>query len=622
MDLQWEISYFDPNGNALFSNTRESGWHRTDNRYFHPELGLEFQAEFSTGFSGSEQLTVRTDSICENLANRFRTLTPLGETILGYEGETGTLLLPYGSGLLCHTRGKEPAEYLLSIFSERKWQATWGNMALWGYFSGGRASLAIIEGGKFETDLRLRTNWGRNHEYRLDPVISLREIPDEALLNENITICFATIPGDWKAIAHFYRSYNLTVRKLPRLVDKIENNPAIAYSIGALTVRCRMCVKPLPPKIYEQRPENEPTPRIFMKFNDVTTIAREFRRQNVGPVEFNLVGWNHGGHDGAFPQLFPAAKVCGGNSALNQTTKDISHLGYAVSLHDNYNDGYTLANNFNFDDVCHSTGEYGGPVVGGGRLGGGQGYRICAEKAIGYAERNFTEIKQRLPEISGAYYVDVLSIIPMKKCYHPGHPLDRRGNADAYKKIIGMQHHEFGVAMSEGARDWAFPELDRAYMVYNNFDTGYPFVDQHVPMFQMVYHGFFLYNNSRSGVNAWPGSTDYIFNYAWGGVPIVYFHHLFNPAWSSAGGWSRDLTFETQEKLTRDTTVIRKMSDDVVRFAPLQTEFLDDVVHHSATLIESCFSGGKRLWTNLSDKEVVTPNGQKVAQFDFEIQNE
>lgn len=581
-------------------------------------LGLEFSYRFESTPWGT-LLVIPADSLGENGSSKFASITFCNPEFTGREGDGGEFFIPYGSGYLTRTSGHKAGEYLLAIFNERSWQVTWGNMPVYGFFRDGLCRIGLIEGGKLDADLRLRTARGEQKSYSLDPVFNIRHDVNEPKLDEDMTILFAEVPGNWKEAAKWYREYNRNVRKLKTIAGRVQEEPDLEYSTKSLTVRCRIAVKPLPAQILEQRPENEPKPRVFLTYDNVKTIAEEFHKQGVGPAEFNLVGWNHGGHDGAFPQLFPTCDGCGSEDELRGLINRINELGYHISLHDNYYDGYTLARNFNFDDVCRGFGEYGGPMIGGGRLGGGQAYRVCPEKAVHYAKNNFEEVSRRLPGLRGPYFVDVISIIPMKSCSHPQHPIDRRGNSEYYKQILKLQHDTFGLSMSEGGRDWAMPELDRTYMVYNLDKVTEEFCDEHVPFFQMVYHGFLLYNNCRLFINATPGSRGYAENLAWGGLPLLYYHHIFNPSWNADSGWGLDLTFEGPEKLAEDVAVFKKMSTDVMALASTQQAFMEDFIRHGNDLTETVYSNGLHLVVNTGANDLTAPDGANVPAGGYHI---
>lgn len=615
MNCSFEITYFTQNGPKGFAASGEFYFGKAGT-WKCSESGLSFSYHFEPSEAGI-RLVIPEASLREEGECKFASIIFRNSGFLGHEGDGSELFIPYASGYLTRSAGHDCAEYLLGIFNERAWQVTWGNMPLYGFFQDGHCRIGLIEGGKLDADLRLRTAWGETKEYSLDAVFNIRQDANQSALDEDMSILFAEFPGNWKKAAQWYRKYNLEVRKLRTIAERVATEPDLEYSTKSLTVRCRMAVKPLPAQILEQRPENEPKPRVFLTYDNIREIAEEFRRQGVGPSEFCLVGWNHGGHDGAFPQLFPTAEGCGNENELRNLIGQINELGYHISLHDNYYDGYTLAQNFNFDDVCREFGEYGGPMVGGGRLGGGQAYRICPKQAVGYARTNFEEVARRLPGLHGPYFVDVISIIAMKSCSHPQHRIDHRDNCDYYKEILKLQHDVFGLSMSEGGRDWALPELDRTYMIYNLDKPAEKFCDEHVPFFQMVYHGIILYNNCRLFINTWPGSREYAENLAWGGLPMLYYHHIFNPAWNSSGGWSLDLTYEGPEKLAKDVAVFKRMSDDVVKLAPLQQAFLEDFIHHENGVTETVYSNGTHLFVNMEKHATKTPDGELVPSGGF-----
>ena len=154
------------------------------------------------------------------------------------------------------------------------------------YLSGssgdGRCQIGLLEEGRFDADLRLRTAYGVEKSYALDPVLYIRQEPLEPAAGGDRTLLLAEVEGDWRAAAKWYRRYNLEVRKLPTIAERVRTEPNLAYSTRSLTIRCRMAVKPLPTQILVQRPENEPAPRVFLTFDNVREIAEEFARQGSG----------------------------------------------------------------------------------------------------------------------------------------------------------------------------------------------------------------------------------------------------------------------------------------------------------------------------------------------------
>jgi hypothetical protein len=175
----------------------------------------------------------------------------------------------------------------------------------------------------------------------------------------------------------------------------------------------------------------------------------------------------------------------------------------------------------------------------------------------------------------------------------------------------------FGGFQSEGARDWALPELDRAYCVASTTDAPSPLIDERVPIFPMVYHGFLIYNSFRSGINSFPGDEVYLQNIAYGGSPIVYYHHIHNPVWSAADGIAKDLTFVDAEKLAVDVARIKRITDDLDKLSPLQTSTIESFAQLSPTLTETTYANGARVLVNYADAACEIAPGQVVPPRDF-----
>ncbi len=617
--MEIEVLCLNARGEERCSCISECGWVFSDGICRNDSLGIVFRCEEIPNEEGFE-VRIPRESIQESGEWKIREITVFSGLTVGKEGDGGALVLPVCTGILCRTEGHDPGEYRVQVFAEQEYNPYWSNMPIFGAYADGKAALGIVKGGKYDFDICLRTAFGPERMYSVDPVFMVRDYYDEEPIQEDISIQYSSMNGDWRELARFYRKWNVRTRNLPTIEEKIrkENNTVLEYASRAITMRFRLAVKPLPCTVYEQTPETEPVPNIYMTFENVSSVLKEFRRQNVGPVECCLVGWNHGGHDGAFPQLLPVEEHCGGEKELRKTLETARETGYPLSFHDNYYDGYTLADNFDFDDVCADHGPFKTPVrSNAGIVAGGRAYRVCAEKAATkYAVRNLHEIHEKF-DICGSYFSDVISIIGLHKCYHVAHPLDRAGNAKYYKEIMALKHRLFSSSMSEGARDWALPELDRAFELANVVDHVLPYADEHVPFFQMVYHGFVIYNNYREGINAWPGEEAYLRNLSYGGMPLLYFHHVFHPEWTAAGGWAADLKFTTREALEKDVARIRKITDDMDCLKEIRFAFLDDFIRHSDTLTETVYSNGRRLFVNYASEPAVLKDGSRVEPRNF-----
>ncbi len=518
--------------------------------------------------------------------------------VKGRENDGSEIILPVDNGILCRTKQKIRAKYLIPLFYPFTYP-TLCNMPLFGIVhKNADAVAAIVEGGAFDATLLVMTSW--EGVYSVDVVFSIRDFKDEKPVGEDMSIRYKLLKGEdasWEGIGRYYRQYNLNVRKLPALKDKMKNNPALEYAAKAVCLRCRMGVKQLPTPILEQTPENQPPLKVYMTFKDIRKIIDEFVKQGVGPTEICLVGWNYSGHDGAFPQLFPVEEKFGGMKELRKIVEYSHKQGYPLSLYDNYHDAYSLADTFNPEYIVL---QHDGTRVKGPRYAGGQSYILCGRCA--YEKYAVKSIKQTAAlGIRGTYYIDEITGFAPRKCYDPRHPLSRRDNITWWKKIMKEAQGYFGSSHSEGGRDWAFPETDRVYCVSARPDTSAPYIDEHIPLYQIVYHGSVIYNTFRSAVNTFTGNNTYLLNISYGGMPIVYYHHIHNPAWSSTEGIAHDLTYGGPEKTMEDTALIKHMTDDILRISHLMTEFIEHYIRHSPELTETVFSNGESIYANFSD---------------------
>lgn len=100
-------------------------------------------------------------------------------------------------------------------------------------------------------------------------------------------------------------------------------------------------------------------------------------------------------------------------------------------------------------------------------------------------------------------------------------------------------------------------------------------------------------------------------------MPIVYYHQIFNPAWTAADGWDRDLIFGDAEKLKYDVTRIKRVTDDVAKCSKLQTEFIENFITHSLTLTEKVFPDGSSVFVDYGDQPYASGCGHMVPPRDF-----
>ena len=610
-----ELSWFDAGG-KVHETRLENGclWKNSGSRWTSGKLGIEFDLD-AEETELLQTARVPYTSIRESGECRLRSITLLPSRLAASEGEDAAILLPCDLGVLCKTVGKDPAEYTLPGFCAKQWPPYVMSTLTTALLKGNRAQSMIVNGAELRAELRLRTNWGEDGEYSVSACFRLRETPSDPLPAESPAVRIRAFPEGLGSLLADCRKDLMLRKHFVPLAEKAGKSPEIADSIRSICIRMRMATKPVPSPVPEQTPENEPEVRVLMTFDDAIRIAEECAAQGIEHLDFTFVGWNRGGHDGAFPQLFPVEKKIGGEEAMFRAIRRIQSLGYRVGVHDNYIDTYTLADNLDRSDWMLDS--EGHPVTGE-CWGGGHAYLCCPERALKhYLPENLANLKRF--GLNGAYYVDVISLLNLRPCCNPEHPLTPEQAAESYKKILKAQHDFTGVSMSEGIREWSMPELDRAYAIGNTpeIHRNLPFADESYPLVPLLFHGFVLYNACRTTINACPGTELYLQNIAAGGLPLIYFHQRFRLCAAPLNSGSDDFTVAPPEKLRREAVTLKRIADDTRRIAPLQTLFLSGFTRLSPTLSRTEFENGTSLYVNWSDEPVSSPEGIPVPAKDF-----
>lgn len=580
-------------------------------------------------FSFPVRISVRGDVLTINIPAadvaetgqaRLKSLRLLPRFGAAKEGDEGHLVIAQQSGALCNYRDKQPAEQLVNVYQS----ICQCPMPLFGLVRDAGALGGIVTSGQYDTQFCISTAWGAEKQYAIDPIFTLRSFAKERRLPDDLTVEYHFLPPDaasWQGVGKRYREYNFDHRGVKPLRQRAAASPALAYSAGALQVRIRLGVKPVPPEIKEQTPENEPPIRVFCTFARVRDIFDEFHRQGVNQAEFCLVGWNRGGHDGRYPQIFPVEPELGGEVELRKTIRHGQSLGYQVVAHDCYYGAYRISEDWSEDYLRK---EENGKPRKGGAWGGGQSYNICLSRADElFARRDLPRIRKL--GFQGTHYSDVLSIIGPRPCYDAQHLETRREDAEAAVRILARAREIFGGVQSEGSLDFAAAVLDRA--LYVDCDkwaplVDKPYVDVRVPLYESVYHGVLLYNLSTELVNSEPGEASYLRNIEYGGSPLAYFygHFLLDKDKDWLG--HRDYRYDSPEGLKQAVSGLRRVFEDFQQLGHLQMEFLDGHQRLAKGVFETTYSNGQRVVVNYNDKPYPLGEGETVSPYSYRLLNE
>ncbi len=486
----------------------------------------------------------------------------------------------------------------------------WQLMSVFGMKTPERTFAAIVEGLKYYFTTRVVAKGG---EYRMSCVLGeeLCRAPyeDFKITFHNLEGRDATLGG----IARAYRNYQFARGAAKPLKERAAVNDVLREAIESPEIRIRQAWKRVPPDVLEQTPETEPPVSAHVTFDRVVDIARALKAAGVAKAELCLVGWNIGGHDGRWPQSFPAEPLLGGDEGLRACIKAVRDMGYLIVPHGNYLDAYRIADSWDEEWLAKTAD--GGLPKSSGAWGGGMSARICPQRAY---ERFASRDMWRM----GAYgfrglgYFDVVSIVHAEECHDPRHPVTRAEGAKWWGRGAALSKRVFGGFASEGAFDHFVGDLDSA--LYVSFEDprreNAGLVDRFAPFPQLVYNGVFAMNPFTRTINFTAQERYWQLKLVeFGGRPTFYFHSKFKHDgrnWMGDG----DLGCATDEELARAVAKIKEGADVYAALSHLQYEFMHEHEEVAPGVWRTSYDNGERVYVNYTDKPFTCADGTVDAK--------
>ena len=396
---------------------------------------------------------------------------------------------------------------------------------------------------------------------------------DEINLYEDIIIELFQLDDDSSYIdmAKRYRQYMLEERGCKTLKDRIKTQKTLDIIKDTVEIRVRMAWKPVPPSILEQTIENEPDIYVACTFDDVKKFVKELYDLEVKNAEICLVGWNKSGHDGRWPTTFPVEPLLGGEDKLKELIAYAETLGYSIVCHTNSSDCYSISDYFNDGDITAK--DINGEFVSDPQAwSGGKMYHLCPQRAYEIALEQLPKIKDL--GFRGTHYIDVISVVPVKKCFDPNHPSNAKQSDEYMRKIANMAKDLFGGFASEGSFDHAANYLD--YGLYTKFNRE-PKVgmDEGIFLWEVVFHGIIMSNDSITTVNYTIKSSDERLNVVrFNSRPAFYIYSKFT---SNGNNWmgNDDLVINTNEDIRNSAMKIKIGADEYAKVSNVQMKFIE-----------------------------------------------
>jgi hypothetical protein len=410
-------------------------------------------------------------------------------------GDEGFFLLPCVSGVLVRFREHEPTVNRDRLYME---QPEWEKLNLMNCFAvnrQGRGILGIVHRGDFNCHIVSEIN--QKGQNRIYPAFTLRRTEGQVIKQEDKEVVYAFSSGraaEYPGMALRYHRYLRTERGVSPLKDRMAGNPVLAYSVTAMRTKIFMgCKQP-------SLPDGSGTFVPMTTCEQAGGILDRMKAEGLDRAVITLVGWNLGGHDGAYPTRFPIEPAIGGEAALRALIAKALGMGYQIVPHDNVTEGYRRAPDFD-PEYATRTAEGEPRVVG--LWSGGQSYKLCPTV---YYDRYGGDVDRiRALGFQGSYLCDAQSSV-LWTCHDPRHPADEEQYAISLAKLTQIPRALYGAVSTEIASAFSLPFVDEVTAIHTHGNADYclaswpealrRIADRIVPFYPIAVHGLILYQQS------------------------------------------------------------------------------------------------------------------------------
>ena len=482
-------------------------------------------------------------------------------------------------------------------------------MPLYGFKRGDKAIVGIVKGLKYEFEVHINVGDGK---YKMYPRFLINDIVFAPY--EDLIIDFYEFEGkdaNYSSMGKAYRKCQLESGEVEPIRERVKRYPTLAYSAESMFFRVKFGTKPVVKHIEHQTPENEPELMVAYTFDDFANMARQLKSLGVDKLEMCFVGWNSGGFDGRFPDLFPVEKKFGGDAKMRNAINVGKQMGYQMVCHVCNTDFYRIATRFDEYSVAKLPDGQLRPYA---HMAGGRAYNPCFQCVN---DRYIDDDYKGLADLGlkGTHHIDVTSCIVPYPCFDKRHPCNRQQTADYMNKIGEKCRKYFGGFGSEGPCDHVAKTLDYALYVWaapSWVGAEHPLMDRLVPIWQIAYHGIILSNPYYSTI-------DYTYGDNTGRTWMPYGYHLDkNIRRLKMAEFNGRPTFYFASYRKMGLKPVKEAYDEYQPMKHLQYEFMDFHDEIAEDVFITKFSNGEFIITNYSDSDY-DYNGTTIKAKDYKL---
>ncbi len=479
-------------------------------------------------------------------------------------------------------------------------------MPFWGVKTPRGTTVAIAKGLALEYFLIEEVKGG---VHKLFPRYNIDKIDFDPY--EDVVIDFYDLGKEatYVDMAKKYRAYQLERGEVVPLKERVKNNQTLKYSVESPFVRIKMAVNKRPKGLTDANSplwdKIEHSLDIFHTFDSFIEIMKKMNVAGVKEADVCFVGWQTGGFDGYFPDLFPVEERLGGEAKMREAVEIGKSLGYHMTTHINNHNMYKRAKRWSENDVSKNRkGEPRTYVV----WPGGQAYHTCFQTICDrFIDSDIAKLKDM--GMNAPQHVDVTSAITPTPCCDPLHPNNRKQMAEHQIRLGEKYRDIFGGFTSEAGFDHVAKVLD--YALYTSCvylglhenkkgDTSSLTERDVLPLWQIVYHGIILSNVDWYTIDCYlkPKGHDYRLKFI------------------EAGG--RPTFYWTRYKKQKDIDAIAEAYREYVPMRYLQYEFIERHERLTRDVVLVGYSDGSEVVVNYGN-EPFTYKGKNVPARDYKL---
>ena len=409
-----------------------------------PKCGIVFSLTISITGAGELSVVMNPADLRENRVELYRLFSiDLLPGLMASE-TAAELLLPLNTGVVVRTMDKPRCTDRFLIYGE---QARWEllpTLPVCAIQTAAGGMVALAAQGAAETECRVTTDgqggsvgfafFMRGDE--IDPIeISPREIRYTPIpVGRDVTVFTAGV----------VRTHVMRDLGKQTLEQRAKESPEVKYLLGAYIMKLFYGVQAQGAMLNADGAQDGSRFILTMTFDEAKQGLKRFQDAGVDKIYTQNVGWNLRGHDGAYPTRFPIEPRVGGEAKFRELIQYGHDLGYLMTVHDNYLDGYEISEDF--DPEVVTVDRYGQMQIRG-FWGGGPSYLMWP---MAYEDKHLADEMRRVKAlgIRGPYYLDGMGS-PLYINHHPRHLGSRTQLAKGIDRLLTTARDLFGCAATE-----------------------------------------------------------------------------------------------------------------------------------------------------------------------------